>query len=139
VYTAALAQTLRATAAAYGYTLTIASTAAALVASRGQPDAAELYLFTLGGLAGFAVLELLLLRRGGRSSKQVENAYPFAGALNIVSVCAALGVAVLLADGESHLIVWLLAPLAATATYLVVFAAEIALIAMLRERRAGAR
>ena len=56
-YRAALRITLRRTSAAYGYTLTIATTVAALTATRGKPAGVELCLFVFGGIAAFAALD----------------------------------------------------------------------------------
>ena len=56
-YGGALRTTLQATAAAYGYTLTTATTIAVLVTTHGYPDIAEVALFAAGGLVAFAILE----------------------------------------------------------------------------------
>jgi hypothetical protein len=90
-YRAALRITLRRTSAAYGYTLTIATTVAALTTARGKPAAVELFLFVFGGIAAFAALDGCLQAFPVEGDEAPEHAFPFAGALNFISVTAALG------------------------------------------------
>ncbi len=132
-YGAALRTALRATAAAYGYTLSTATTLSVLMVVRGKPDPARLFLFAIGGVVAFVLLEAIqhLLRPGEESPDQ---AFPLAGALNIVSVTAALGAA----WGVSHLhstLAWLLAPMAATSVYMLLVALQVSAVAGWRSRR----
>lgn len=131
-YLAALKTTLRQTAAAYGYALTIASTSALLVSTQSSPSAGEVFLFALGGLAAFALLDALLEVSRARGGEDSRVAFPFAGALNFFSVFVALG----LVDALVHVlqagIVWLLAPALATAVYLTVVAIQVSLAERIR-------
>jgi len=92
-YQGALRTTLRNTAAAYGYTLTIATSAAVLTTVRGKPRTGDLFLFVAGGLIAFVILEGLLLAFGRAGADEPDHAFPFAGALNFVSVGAGLAAA----------------------------------------------
>lgn len=76
-YRASMAIVLRSTAAAYGYTLTIATSVATLIANQGPPTMVELYLFIAGGSLAFAGLELAL-RLVEPAACEVEHVYPLA-------------------------------------------------------------
>lgn len=127
----ALRTTLRATAAAYGYTLTIAATMGLLTSVHGSPDSGRLFLFVAGGLLAFAGLELVLLglRDPGGSP---DSGFPFAGALNVLSVGAALGAATGIAHAIDGALAWGVTPLVATAVYLTVVSLQVAIVARLQ-------
>jgi hypothetical protein len=131
-YLSALKTTLRQTAAAYGYALTIASTSALLVSTQSSPATGDVFLFALGGLAAFALLDAVLELSRARGGEDSRVAFPFAGALNFFSVFAALG----LVDGLVHAVraevVWLLAPALATAVYLAVVAVQVSVAERIR-------
>jgi hypothetical protein len=131
-YARSLSQTLRTTAAAYGYTLAIATTISILSTVRGKPHAAELLLFVAGGLTAFAALELLLLFVRKADADDSGHALPLAGVLNCFSVPAALGASIGLAHALRGEIAWLIAPLAATGIYMVVVAAQVMVVERLR-------
>lgn len=130
-YRAALNLTLRQTAAAYGYTLTIAATVAVLTSVRGKPGEGELFLFVAGGLTAFVALEAMLLLRPSGDARP-DAAFPFAGALNFLSVMAALGAATGTAHAVHSPLAWLLAPLASTAVYMLLVAVQVAVVAARR-------
>lgn len=131
-YGGALRVTLRQTAAAYGYTLTIASTVAVLTSTRGKPETGDVFLFVAGGLAGFALLEVLVELSGSATADSPEQAFPFAGALNFVAVGAGLGASVAVAHIFHSGLAWLLAPLIATAAYLLAVAGQVTVVDRLR-------
>lgn len=60
-YRSALTAVLRSTAAAYGYTLTIAATVATLSETHGKPGVGQLYLLIAGGIGAFTALEGVLV------------------------------------------------------------------------------
>ncbi len=136
-YGAALRVTLRNTAAAYGYTLSTAATISLLAGMEGKPDAGELFLFATGGVAAFILLEAILAALRTPARQTLEHAIPFAGALHAASVCAALGMALLVAHLVRSPVAWFLAQMATTAIYMLVVAVEIAVAAAI-ERRAPA-
>jgi hypothetical protein len=131
-YLAALAATLRATAAAYGYTLSIATTSAILSSVRGKPSTGDVFLFVAGGLVAFAILEAVLVAAPADAEQGPGQAFPFAGALNFVSVAGALGAAVGLAHAVHSALAWLLAPLAGTAVYMLLVAAQVTAVSLRR-------
>jgi hypothetical protein len=124
--------TLRSTAAAYGYTLTIATTMATLTSTVGSPATDDLFLLVAGGLLAFALLEAVLLATRPADGRDVQHAFPFAGALNFASVGGALGVATLLARWIDGTTAWLVAPFGATAAYMLLVAAQVAVVHALR-------
>ena len=138
-YLPALKTTLRQTAAAYGYTLTIGCTTTLLVSTQSWPSSGEVFLFALGGLVAFALLDALLEVRRSAGGAGPDVAFPFAGALNFFSVLAALGLVDALTHGIHTGIVWLLAPALATAVYLVVVAVQVSVAERLRRGSRGGR
>ncbi len=131
-YRGALRTTLRSTAAAYGYTLTIATTAAVLTTVHGKPQTGDLFLFIAGGLIAFAVLEGFLQAFGGAGGEEPDHAFPFAGALNFISVGAGLGATTGIAHAVHSHLAWLLAAMVATATYMLLVAVQVTLISARR-------
>jgi hypothetical protein len=136
-YGGALRTTLQATAAAYGYTLTTASTIAVLVSSHGTPDTLDVALFAFGGLAAFGLLEAAVIVMRPEDEPSPRSPLGFAGALNVAAVSAALAAAAGLAHAVDAEAAWLLAPMASTALYMLGVAAQLRFIgrAFLRSRR----
>lgn len=131
-YLPSLRRTLRQLAAAYGYTLTIATTIAALSTTHGRPATGELFLFVAGGLIAFGLLDMIVEAAGVEPQGEPETAFPFAGVLNFVSVSGALGAATLVAGTVEASTAWLIAPFAATTIYLVLVAVQVAAVDALR-------
>lgn len=131
-YRAGLRVTLRSTAAAYGYTLTIAATAAEVMTVHGKPATGELFLFVAGGLAAFATLEVILQATRAAADEGPNHAFPFAGALNVVSVTAGLGAATGVSHAVTSSLAWLLSPMAATAAYLLLVALQLTVVDAVR-------
>lgn len=100
----------------------------------GRPRAGDLFLFVTGGLVAFALLEILPTF-AGPSDEHVEQAFPFAGSLNVVAVMGALGAGDGLANAIGQELAWLLAPMAATATYMLLVAAQLTVVDLVRSRR----
>lgn len=137
LFAAAVHTVVAASAAPYGYTVSIWSSGAILMHAHGTPDVLDVVLFAVGAIAGFAVLGLAAtagrptvatLERGGERVA--------AGMLNWLAVGAALGSAALLAEIPSR-VAWMLASLAATALYLLGASAQLALVDRRARRRDG--
>ena len=137
-YSAALRVTMRNTAAAYGYTLSTATTLSLLTETAGKPDAERLFLFAIGGVIAFVLLEAVLAVVGS-AAKSPEQAFPFAGALNVVSVAAAFGMATLVTHFVRSSLAWLLAPMGTTAVYMLVVAVQVTAVAGGQRRASGVR
>jgi hypothetical protein len=138
-YGAALRVTLRNTAAAYGYTLSTAATIGVLTEVAGKPDAGRLFLFAIGGVTAFVLLEALIAGLRTPAPQPPEQAFPFAGVLNAASVCAALGMAVLVAHFVRSPLAWFLAQMSTTAIYMLVVAVEVTVVAAVLRRSSDVR
>jgi hypothetical protein len=117
-YRKALQGAVAASAAPYGYTLTIWTSGAVLAHQRGIPTGVGATLFMAGAVPGFAVVGLFAY--GGIGPMRPAEPAPFSlwQALHFVSVGAAIGSAALIGravDGEAA---WLLGGLLATILYL---------------------
>ncbi len=113
--------------APYGYTLTIWTSGAVLTHARGVPSTIDALLFMVGAVAGFALVGVGAF--GGLTARvRVEERQPalWAG-LHVLSIGAAIGLATLIAHLLENPGAWPLGGFAATATYLVVLAAQLAL------------
>ena len=133
-YGAALRVTMRNTAAAYGYTLSTAATIGVLGETTGEPDAGKLFLFAIGGVTAFILLEGIVGALGTPAPQPPEQAIPFAGALNAASVCAALGMATLIAHLVRSPVAWFLAQLCTTAIYMLVVAIQVTVAEAIQRR-----
>jgi hypothetical protein len=138
-YCAALQVTLRNTAAAYGYTLSTAATISVLTEMAGKPDAGRLFLFAVGGVTAFVLLEALLAALGTAAPQPPEHAFPDVGALNAASVCAALGMAILVAHFVRSSLAWFLAQMSTTAIYMLVVAVEVTVVTAVQRRASDVR
>jgi hypothetical protein len=139
-YGAALRITMRNTAAAYGFTLATSATLSLLTEVTGKPDALKLFLFAIGGVVAFVLLEAVLAPlRTPAQQQPLEHAIPFAGALNAVSVCAALGITFLIVHFVRSSLAWFLAQMCTTAIYMLVVAVEITVAAAVQGRASRAR
>jgi hypothetical protein len=115
-----------ASAAPYGYTLTVWSSGALLIHFRGSPTVWEVFLFLTGAVMAFAVLWLL-----GRGA--IEHTHPvaqqsaraLAGALDLFGVGFAVGAAALLSRIPSWA-AWPLASFGATVVYMVAASLQLA-------------
>jgi hypothetical protein len=137
-YGAALRVTMRNTAAAYGYTLSTATTLSLLTQMEGKPEAGRLFLFALGGVIAFVLLEAVLAALGS-AAKPPEQPFPFAGALNVASVAAAFGMATVVTHLVRSSLAWFLAPMGTTAVYMLVVAVQVTTVAAgQRGRSSGA-
>ncbi len=125
---AGLGTIVAASAAPYGYTLTIWSSGAVLIDAHGKPSVGAVFLFLAGAVFGFTALGLLaqgpLANRrsiGGRRNRII------AGALDWIAVGAAVGAVALLAKTPGW-VAWPLGSFAATFIYLVGAGLQLALV-----------
>lgn len=127
-YRAHLRSAVAASAAPYGYTLTIWTTGAVTTHSRGLPTAWEALLFLLGAVLGFGLIGAFAYGRPTEIFASREHgAVRLWGAFHLLSVGLAIAVSALVVDIVQGGIVWLPVGFAATATYLVVIAAQFTL------------
>jgi hypothetical protein len=127
-YLAALEQALFGVGMPYGYTLTVWSAGAMVIASHGTPSVGDVLLLAGGAIAAYGTLQLLS-RRAEEPTKRQLGASPRpirAGAIHISAIGLAIGAAALVSLIGAWA-AWPLAGFAATATYLLVLAVELAL------------
>lgn len=134
---AALATFASASAAPYGFTLTVWSSGAILVHFHGAPTVADVFLFIAGSLAGFSLIGALA-HRPLRTAVTVhgEPERVLAGLLNWFSVGIAVGAVVVIAHLHRW-IVWPLAMFVATSLYLLGAALQLAVVSAGRSRLRG--
>jgi hypothetical protein len=126
---AAFGTIVAASAAPYGYTVTIWTSGAVLMHYRGTPSVFDAFVFLAGALSGFGVVALSA--RGaldqteplGRATDRVV-----AGTLHWFAVGGAVGSVALLGRIDRW-VAWPLASFAATAIYLVAASIQLAVIA----------
>lgn len=133
LYGRALRTTVRASAAPYGYTVTVWTSGAALTHFHGLPAVGDLFLFLAGAVTAFAVVALIS-RAFATESMEDQTPMLLVGAVHVLSIGSALGAVVGLANAISGDVAWLVGAFAATTIYLLVVALQLTLAAL----RAGA-
>jgi hypothetical protein len=129
---AALGTTVAASAAPYGYTVTLWSSGAILIRSHGLPPVAEVFAFAAGALCGFGLMGLLA--RGALTSMESLGDAAVrvsAGALNWFAVGTAVGVVALISEIHGWE-VWPLSSFIATALYVLLASLQLAVVAARR-------
>jgi hypothetical protein len=130
----AMGTIVAASAAPYGYTISIWSSGAVLMNSHGTPHVAEVFAFVAGALIGFGLMGLFA--RGGLTRAEPNEHAPdrvLAGAMHWLAAGAAVGAAALVAriGGWEA---WPLAAFAATAIYILGASVQLALVTRRRDR-----
>jgi nucleoside recognition membrane protein YjiH len=126
-YRSAVRATVVASAAPYGYTLTIWTSGAVLSHARGIPNTLEALLFLIGAVAAYALVGGLAFL-GADEALLLDPARAVVwGGLHIFSVGLAIGAASLVAHLMGSLVAWPLGSFLATAIYLVGSAVQLTL------------
>lgn len=126
---------LASSATPYGYTLTIWCSGALLMHYRGKPSVAEIFLFLAGALAAFTAISLVnqsLTKAAKPLSKPL--ALDWSGMLHWFAAGASVGVVCLVGRIASW-VSWPLGSFLATALYLTIATAQLALSAVNEDRR----
>jgi hypothetical protein len=127
-YRPGLRATVAASAAPYGYTLTIWTSGAVLSHARGIPSAAAALLFLAGAVCAYAAVAAAATAGGFRERLVPAPAHAVVwGGLHLFSVGVAIGAASLAAHLVTGLAAWPLGGFCATALYLVVSAGQLAI------------
>ena len=131
---AALATIVAASAVPYGYTVTLWSSGAVLMASHGTPHVAEVFTFLGGALAGFGLMALVAHESLGRAELLDDAADRVrACTLHVLAVGGAVGAVALLAGIHSW-VAWPLGAFAATGLYLLIASFQLTIVASRRRR-----
>lgn len=126
-YRQAARQAVSMSIAAYGYTLTVWTSGAVLAHARGIPSTADALLFMVGAVAGFALVGFAAF--GTLTARvRVDAQQPALwGGFHVLSIGVAIGGATLIAHLLQNRGAWPLGGFAATTSFLVVLAAQLAL------------
>ncbi len=125
-YRAALRATVAASAAPYGYTLTIWTSGAVLSHARGIPSTGEALLFLVGAVSAYVLVGGLAFGGfQGRAAPEPTRAVVWGG-LHLFSVGLAIAVATLVAHEVTDIGAWPLGGFFATALYLTASALQLA-------------
>ena len=118
-YTSSLRTTVAASAAPYGYTLTIWTSGAVLSHAHGIPNGGDALIFLIGAVAAFVLIGGLVF--GGLSDPIVveQSRTVVWGGLHFVSVGAAIGVAWFVGRVVASAAVWPIGGFLVTALYLL--------------------
>jgi hypothetical protein len=115
-----------ATAAPYGYTLTVWSSGALLIHDRGLPSVWEIFLFVAGAITAFAAIWVAARGAVEHSGSASQGGRAMAGALDVFAVGLGVGIAALIAMIPGW-VAWPLAAFAGTGIYLVTASLQLAL------------
>lgn len=126
-YRSALRATVAASAAPYGYTLTIWTTGAILSHARGIPNTGEALLLLIGAVAAYALVGGVAF--GGLSEHLVPEPSRAAvwGGLQFFSVGLAIGAATVVAHVVEGIAAWPVDGFLVTAIYLLASASQLTL------------
>jgi hypothetical protein len=137
---AALGTIVAASAAPYGYTISIWSTGAVLMRSHGTPRVTDVFAFLAGALAGFGLMGLLAQ---GALLRMEPLEHPpdrvLAGAMHWLAAGGAVAAAALIAHHIHRWEAWPLGSLAATSIYILGASIQLALVTARRNRLARRR
>ena len=131
---------MAASAAPYGYTLTIWTSGAVVTHARGIPTAVEALLFLAGAVLGFAAVGAAAHGGAARVLRAPrEPTVRLWGSFHLPSVGLAIGGAALVAALVQGILAWPLVGFLATCLYLIVIAAQFTIAdATRRQSDAGA-
>lgn len=133
-YRAAVQATVVASAAPYGYTLTIWTSGAVLSHARGIPNSGETLFFLLGAVAAYALVGALAFV-GVEDVFAPDSGHAVVwGGLHIFSVGFAIGAASLVANTIRSPFAWPLGSFLVTAVYLIGSALQLATAHATRRR-----
>ena len=137
LYLSELRLALRNNAGAYGYSVMITGALAVLTATYKSPTAGQVFLFLLGAVLSFAVIELLATRGFTRpiDDSEATKVIALGSSLSLVSVAAAVGAALLGAMVLPKTPAWLVGGFLASLIYLLVSALEMSLARRIQEVR----
>jgi hypothetical protein len=111
----------------FGFSILVTVTFGLLQAMEGSPDAPRIFLYAVGAVMSFTLLEGILSGGFRRPMPQHPTRTLALGtSLNVVSVLVGMAAALLLAEWMSHIALWALAPFVAGIGYLVTESIEAA-------------
>jgi hypothetical protein len=104
----------------FGFSILVTVTFGVLQTTEGSPDLPRVFLYAVGAVMSFTVLEGVLSSGFRRPMPQHPTRTMARGtSLNVLSVLVGMGAALLLAQWWSHVALWAVAPFAAGIGYLL--------------------
>jgi hypothetical protein len=113
--------------APYGYTLTIWTSGAVLAHARGIPDTVNALLFAFGAVGGFALIGFASFGGLGARVRHDSQQHALWAGIHVIPIGLAIGAATLIAHLVENRAAWPLGGFAATTSYLIVLAGQLAL------------
>lgn len=111
----------------FGFSILVTVNFGLLHTMEGSPGVSRIFLFAIGAVLSFTLLEGVLSRGFRKPMPQHRTHVQALGtSMNVISVVAGLGSAWLVAKWSDHLIVWALAPFLAALVYLICESVETA-------------
>jgi hypothetical protein len=137
LYVRELRLSLRINAGAYGFSVMITATLAMVASIHSAPAPGELFLFIVGAVASFAVVESFATRGFTREPKDHEPAEVVAlgSSLSLFSIASAVATSWLAATLLPDTLSWLVCPFAAATVYVVVLGVEMSVARRIEEAR----
>jgi hypothetical protein len=112
----------------FGFSILVTVTYGVCQTTQGSPDLPRIFLYAVGAVLSFTLLEGILSAGFRRPMPQHPTQTMALGtSLNVLSVLVGLGAATGLGATFSHLVVWALAPFVAGVAYLLTESLEAAL------------
>jgi hypothetical protein len=134
VYARGVRTSIRNNSTAYGYSVMITASLAALTALEKQPKLGELFLYVGGAAAGFAIVEATVSNFfRDRVRGEPSEVIILGSALSFLSISSGLGTAILVAKLSDSWLPWALGPFAATIVYLLIVGAEMTIAHRIEE------
>jgi len=135
----ALVRGLRSTAGrettTFGFSILVTVTFGLMQTTQGSPDTRRIFLYAVGAVLSFTVLNGLLSRGFRAHLPQHDSEVQVAAtSLNLLSVVAGLGAAWALAGNVSGVAVWAIAPFVAGVVYLLTESVEETIAEQVLER-----
>jgi hypothetical protein len=126
-YLRGLGMSAQTNALAYGYSVTATASFGVLTETAKPASTVRIFLFAVGASVAFAIINAVVTR-GFRTRAQTEPPVvsALATSLSVLSISAAVGVAVLLGVTLGDWLAWLLGSLLSTWVYLSIAALEMA-------------
>ena len=120
LYMQGLLKSVHQNAAAFGYSVMITATYGMTTALQGSPTVSQVFLFAAGAVVGFvAVLVAATIATGDIGEPERAQMLVIVATLDLFSVLTAVGAAALVAWLGYGWYVWLTAPIAASAIYVL--------------------
>lgn len=137
LYARELRLSLRNNAGAYGYAVVLTCSLAVLGSIHTPPNVAEVFLFIVGSVVSFAVIEAIATHGFTRalSDSEATRVIALGSSLGLVSIALAVGAAALLAAVSPPMISWPAGAALASTLYLLASAVEMSVARRIEEAR----